>query len=266
LGINYSYRKRRERARKRTFFAIVIIILVLILLIILRQSQIRLFREVELPEELIHQLPKIKKVEISHANVTTDADGDEINDQEDILQGAKLEVEKKAKNIIAEGSINYFEGGDPPSDKAISTDIIARALANAGYDLRILVDNDIRDNFVEYPWELWEVKVADPNIDYRRPENLIVFFQRNAQSLILDIDPENPQNLRQWIPGDIVFWDVNRNGSVDHCGIISDRPNNENVPYVIHNYLRPGHTIEEDILQKWLIVGHFRFPSKTIKE
>lgn len=257
----YKYR-RKKKTRKRTFFIIVILILVLILLIILSQSQIRLFREEKLTQALIHQLPKIKKVEVSHANVTMDKDRDGINDQEDILKGAKLELEKKAKNIITEGSLNYFDGGDPPPDKAICTDIIARALTNAGYDLRMLVNKDIRENFEEYPWELWEVKVPDPNIDYRRPENLIIFFKRNAKSLILEIEPKNSQNLIQWIPGDIVFWDINKNGIVDHCGILSDRPNKENIPYVIHNYIEPGYTVEEDVLQKWLIVGHFRFSGK----
>lgn len=259
---SYHRYRKKEKARRRTFFTIVILILVLILLIILRQSQIKLFKEEELPIALIHQLPKIKKVDISIANIVTDANGDGINDQEDILQGAKLELERKAKNIIAEESINYFEGGDPPPDKAICTDIIARAFTNAGYNLRMLVDKDIKGNFGEYPWELWEVKVADPNIDYRRLENLIIFFQRNAKSLIIDIDPKNPKNLFQWLPGDIIFWDINRNGSVDHCGILSDRPNKENIPYVIHNYLKPGYTVEEDVLQKWLIIGHFRFPGK----
>lgn len=259
---SYHRYRKKEKARRRTFFTIVILILILILLIILRQSQIRLFKEEELPIALINQLPKIKKVDIGIANVVTDADTDGINDQEDILQGAKLELKKKAKNIIAEGSVNYFEGGDPPQDKAVCTDIIARAFTNAGYDLRMLVGNDIRDNFGEYPWELWEVKVVDLNIDYRRPQNLIIFFQRNAKSLIIDIDPKKSKNLLQWLPGDMVFWDVNRNGSVDHCGILSDRPNKEDIPYVIHNYIEPGYTVEEDVLQKWLVVGHFRFPGK----
>ena len=87
----------------------------------------------------------------------TDFDSDGIIDQEDILLGAKKQLEIKAENIkLAEGEPNYYKGGDPPEDLALCTDIVARAFLCAGYDLSELVSIDISKNFSQYYLkEMW---------------------------------------------------------------------------------------------------------------
>ncbi len=58
-----------------------------------------------------------------------------------------------------------------------------------------------------------------------------------------------------WKAGDIVYWKL-PNG-LDHCGVVSDRLNGKGLPLVIHNIWQ---TAEEDVLAKWKVVAHFRFP------
>jgi uncharacterized protein YijF (DUF1287 family) len=191
-------------------------------------------------------------------------DNDGINDQQDILEGARLEVRNRTRNILVmEDKTNYFSGGDPPPDRGVATDLIARALKNAGFDIQKMVDADMRADLEAYPLDIWNQSAPDPNIDYRRIENLMVFFDRHAQVLTTYIDLKDPENLKQWAPGDIVFWDVNGDGEVDHTGILSDKPNKDGLPMVIHNYPDPGYTAEEDVLTKWMIVRHYRFPGQS---
>lgn len=67
---------------------------------------------------------------------------------------------------------------------------------NAGYNLQILVDQDIRENPQSY-----QVEHPDKNIDFRRVRNLNVYFKRHALSLTLDI-----YDLDKWQGGDIVIF------------------------------------------------------------
>lgn len=78
-------------------------------------------------------------------------------------------------------------------------------LLNAGYDLQILVDQDIRENPQSY-----QVEHPDKNIDFRRVRNLNVYFKRHALSLTLDI-----YDLDKWQGGDIVIFKK-------HIGIVSN--------------------------------------------
>jgi len=43
----------------------------------------------------------------------------------------------------------------------------------------------------------------------------------------------------------------------DHIGIISDKFVDGN-PYLIHNFPSPGYVAEENVLNHWKIIGHFR--------
>jgi len=144
---------------------------------------------------------------------------------------------------------------------ALCTDIIARAFKQAGYDLRELVNEDIVQNFDQYPLKkIWNQSYADPNIDYRRIQNLEIFFRRNARALTTHFDPSDKKNLQQWLPGDVVFFDMNRDGYTDNVGIISDNTTRAGVPKVIYNYVEPGYTCQEDILGQELVTGHYRYP------
>lgn len=171
-----------------------------------------------------------------------DYDGDGIDDYTDILQGAKQTVKNKVEYKSA-----YYEGGYPPDDEGVCTDVIWRSLDNAGYDLKALMDEDIANNVEAYPRV--EGK-PDPNIDFRRVPNQLVFFERNAISLTTDIN-----DIDEWMPGDIVVF------GDDHVAIISDKRNSKGIPFLIHNANQFRR--EDDTLKWWEksrgITGHFRF-------
>jgi len=124
-----------------------------------------------------------------------------------------------------------------------------------------LINEDIKENFSEYPLQkLWNQRVPDIDIDYRRIQNMEVFFQRNALSLITSFKSTDAKNLEQWFPGDVVFFDMNKDGYTDNVGIISDSTTRNGTPKVIYNYIEPGYTTEENILESKIITGHYRYP------
>ena len=171
----------------------------------------------------------------------TDYDNDGIDDYTDILEGAKIEAQKKPTYRSV-----YYVGGYPPDGEGVCTDVIWRALKNAGYSLKDMVDEDIKKNVNKYP------RVGgkpDPNIDFRRVPNLKVYFERNHITLTNDLS-----KIEEWQPGDIVVF-----GS-KHIGIISDKRNEKGIPYLLHNGGQPIR--EEDILERYNaydpITGHYR--------
>ncbi len=145
-----------------------------------------------------------------------------------------------------------YPGGDVPITEGVCTDVVIRSLRQAGIDLQQLIHEDMLQNQSVYP-DHWGQKSPDPNIDHRRVPNQICFFERHGLALSLST---SPQHLHEWQPGDIVYWRTGGRG-MGHCGIISDRRNRRGVPYVIHNASRPR---EEDVLQAWPIIGHYRYP------
>ena len=171
----------------------------------------------------------------------TDYDNDGIDDYTDILQGAKIEAKNKPKYKSA-----YYAGGYPPESEGVCTDVIWRALKNAGYLLKDMVDEDIKNNVSEYPRVSGK---PDPNIDFRRVSNLKIYFDRNQISLTTDLS-----KISEWQPGDIVTF------GTTHIGIISDKRNSKGIPYLIHNTGQPFR--EEDVLELYgkneQISGHYR--------
>ena len=171
----------------------------------------------------------------------SDKDADGIDDYTDILLGARAEAERKPtyKSV-------YYAGGYPPDTEGVCTDVIWRALRDAGYTLKDMVDEDIAKNVSEYPRVQGK---PEPNIDFRRVPNLKVYFQRNHITLTNDLSL-----IAEWQPGDIVVF-----GS-SHIGIISDKRNKKGIPYLIHNGGQPNR--EEDILELYNkyepITRHYR--------
>ena len=86
-----------------------------------------------------------------------DQDKDGVDDYVDLLNGARNFVEQNPKY-----KSEYYDGGYPPPGIGVCTDVVAAAFLEAGYDLRELVDQDIRNHREAYP----EIKVIDKNIDY----------------------------------------------------------------------------------------------------
>ena len=170
-----------------------------------------------------------------------DKDADGIDDYTDILEGAKIEAERSPRY-----NSEYYVGGYPPNEEGVCTDVIWRALKNAGYLLKDMVDEDIKNNIDKYP------RVGgkpDPNIDFRRVPNLKVYFERNQLSLTLDLN-----KIEEWQPGDIVAF------GKSHIGIISDKRNKKGIPFLLHNGGQPIR--EENILEVYNnfepITGHYR--------
>ena len=254
-----------EKYRKRfniKHFLIIILVLVIVIAVIISVNQFSFKKEYHPPTALADELPRYRLIDMDNTGITGDKDEDGINDQKDIMQGAKKQLENPAKTInLEEGELNYFSGGDPPENLASTEDIIARAFFEAGFSLKDLVYEDIKDNFDKYPIkEIWNRSFCDPDIDYRRIQNLEIFFKRNAKVLDILFNASDEQNLNSWLPGDVVFFDMDRNGYSDNVGIISDNTTRDGISKVIYNYIDPGYTVEKDILKEKIITGHYRFP------
>ncbi len=173
-----------------------------------------------------------------------DYDKDNVDDYSDFVLGARHDAENHPDYIS-----KYYDNSYPPDSEGVCTDVIWRAFKNAGYSLRDMVDEDIKNNPSDYP----AANPRDRNIDFRRVNNLKVFFSKYALNLTLDYN-----EISEFQPGDIVIFEDK------HIGIISDRRNSEGIPYVIHNYGQPVR--EEDFLTKSEITNHFRFDASQIEE
>ena len=136
--------------------------------------------------------------QIPQLHSTVDADGDGVDDQLDILNSALAYVSAHPKY-----KSHYYETGYPDDGYGVCTDVVAYALKNAGYDLQVLVDADIREQPQDYM-----VAEPDANIDFRRVRNLKVFFAHTATALTTDVS-----DIEEWQGGDIVIFER-------HIGIV----------------------------------------------
>lgn len=184
------------------------------------------------------ELPEVVTKEIG-----PDLNNNGISDIEDIVIGARKDALAMPEYVNA-----YYGGGYPPDDKGTCTDLVWRAFLEAGYSLKDMVDKDIALDPYAYPSVNGR---PDPNIDFRRVGNLIIFFERTAISLTTDV-----YDTDQWQAGDIVIF-----GNNEHIGIVSDIRNDKDIPYLIHNNDQPDR--EEDRLEygdyTMGITAHFRF-------
>ncbi len=166
-----------------------------------------------------------------------DKDGDGIDDQSDLLQGALDYIATKPKY-----KSKYYDTGYPNDEYGVCTDVVGAAMNAAGYDLQALVNQDIAAHPDDY-----DIDAPDPNIDFRRVKNLRVYFDHTAVSLTTDT-----ADTEQWQGGDIVIYPK-------HIGMVSDRRGAEGIPYLIHHYSPMQRSYEEDMLATYdKIVGHYR--------
>ncbi len=166
-----------------------------------------------------------------------DEDGDGIDDQQDMLDGAKAYVATKPKYAS-----RYYAGGYPDDGYGVCTDVVAQAMKAAGYDLMQEVSTDIAAHPGDYA-----IDTPDANIDFRRVPTLKVFFAHTAVALTTDT-----ADIDQWQGGDIVIYD-------NHIAVVSDRRDADGVPYIIHHYSENQTSYEEDALRNWgTINGHYR--------
>ena len=174
-----------------------------------------------------------------------DFDGDGLDDYADLLAGAKAEAKRRPRYKSV-----YYNGGYPPAEEGVCTDVIWRAFRDAGYSLREMVDRDIRNRPEAYP----NIQKPDDNIDFRRVTNLRHFFEEYAITLTTDTDA-----ISSWQAGDIVVFGNNK-----HIGIVSDKRNKEGQPYILHNGGQPVR--EEDYLPRAKVTAHFRFDASKVPE
>ena len=180
-------------------------------------------------------------IETVRSNIDFNRNG--IDDYTDFVLGARQDALNRPRY-----DSSWQEKGYPPPDIGVCTDVVWRAFRHAGYNLKEMIDRDIAANTELYPYVESQ---PDPSIDFRRVPNLLVFFERYAQSLTTDIT-----EIDQWQPGDIVIY------GVSHIGIVSDRRNEKGVPWLIHNSGQPRR--EEDGLDRGYISGHYRFDADRI--
>jgi len=200
------------------------------------------------------------KIIITDIKITSDKDNDWIPDNLDIVEWARWEVKNKTNYKSW-----YYSWWFPPINEGVCTDVVWRALKNAGYDLKSMIDLDIKKYTWSYKRVWWK---PDPNIDFRRVPNLQIYLERNAISLTIKIIPWDVKNLVEWQAWDIViFWNHWNNKAwsqtkaLDHTAIISDIRNIDWVPYIIHNSAPVPR--ENDWLIYWnenisKIIGHYR--------
>lgn len=179
---------------------------------------------------------------ISVTKSSVDYNENGIDDYMDILIGAKKDAKNKPKYVSI-----YYAGGYPPDNVGVCTDVIWRAFKEAGYSLKDMVDNDIKNHQDDY-----NIKVIDSNIDFRRVVNLRVFFDKYATTLTNDIF-----DIEEWMPGDIVIFGDNK-----HIGIVSDYRNKQGIAYIIHN--GGQYNRDENYLTKADVTKHYRFDASKI--
>lgn len=183
-----------------------------------------------------------KKYSNSYFNIQTyisnnDKDGDGIDDQTDILNGVRDYISTNPKY-----KSKYYETGYPNDNYGVCTDVIAFGLLNAGYDLRMLVNEDIKKNKNNY-----EIDNIDINIDFRRVKNIKIYLENNAISL-----PTEFNKIDTWQGGDIVVFK-------NHIGIVSNNRNKKGIPFLIHHANSYQRLYEEDVLEgRNDIVSHYR--------
>ena len=166
-----------------------------------------------------------------------DKDGDGVDDQTDILRSVRAYLDTKPRY-----KSQYYATGYPDDEFGVCTDVVAFGLLGAGYDLMALVDEDVRAHREQYA-----IEDVDRNIDFRRVENLMIYFKNTAIALTTDIS-----DIEQWQGGDIVIFK-------NHIGIVSDKRNSRGIPFVLHNSNPVQRYYEEDILaRRDDLVAHYR--------
>jgi len=142
-----------------------------------------------------------------------------------------------------------YPGGDVPSHLGVCTDVVIRAYRLLDIDLQELVHQDMKNHFGLYP-TIWGLTKTDSNIDHRRVPNLMVFFNRNGQSLALSQESED------YVAGDIVCWRLS--GGMTHIGVVVEQMNGgETRPLIVHN-IGAGQVLQ-DCLFDYEIIGHYRY-------
>jgi uncharacterized protein len=188
-------------------------------------------------------------------NKLRDHDKDGIPDPLDVLIGAKKTAINAAAYTEGWTDIAKYPGGDVPRDQGVCTDVVVRAVRNAGIDIQKELHEDILRARAVYP-----KNAGNWQIDQRRVLTLLPYFARHWEKHTPKLDdPDDP--LR---PGDVIFMDTfpNKSGP-DHIGILSDTMSSDSgLPMVINNWTTGYHTQEMDLLTFVPVLYRFRLPAE----
>ena len=176
-----------------------------------------------------------------------DVDADGIPDPLDVLVGAR----KTALN--ADHYDGHYERiayplGDVPRGMGVCTDVVIRALRNAGIDLQ----RDVHEDILRAPRAYPSVSRPNTSIDHRRVKSLLPYFRRHFEAHSVVPTASDPYR-----PGDIVFMDTFKNRSgAEHVGIVSDVRNPTGVPLIINNWTDGTVTTDMDLIAWGVPVTH----------
>ena len=184
-----------------------------------------------------HKAYDSSKFNIETYKSLIDKDDDGIDDQTDMLNSVQDYINKKPKY-----KSKYYGSGYPDDEYGVCTDVVAFGMLGAGYDLRKLLNEDVKNNRNEY-----NIKEMDINIDFRRVLNIDKYLKRNHISLTTDLT-----DIKEWQGGDIVVFSK-------HIGVVSDKRNKKGIPFLIHHAYPGQLRYEEDVLESIDdIIGHYR--------
>lgn len=178
-----------------------------------------------------------------------DHDKDLIPDSLDIMVGARKAELNSAPYRGGYEKLAY-PGGDVARDRGVCTDVVVRAVRNAGVDLQVELHEDIKRSPRSFPM----VKRADPNIDQRRVKTILPYFVRHWRSL--PVDPGDASS--PWLPGDILFMQIKGDKRPDHLGLAGDKLGKSGFPLVINNWTDGFSTSAIDILSYVPVTHRFR--------
>lgn len=212
---------------------VILVVLIIVLIIVISINIYVLYEFNVIP----HRKYSNSYFEIDTYISSTDYDNDGVDDQSDILRGVREYISTKPKY-----KSQYYAGGYSNDEYGVCTDVVANGLVSAGYNLMELVNIHIENNR-----DLYDIEKIDKNIDFRRVQNLKVYFKNTATQLTTDV-----YDIEEWQGGDIVIFDR-------HIGVVSDKRNRNGVPFLIHHANPYQIHYEEDVLEnRDDIVGHYR--------
>ena len=184
---------------------------------------------------------------IGQIHSASDRDGDGIDDETDILQGALEYISTRPAY-----KSRYYQTGYPDDGYGVCTDVVANALKSAGYDLMTLIQDDIKANPEDY-----DMDEPDINIDFRRVQNLKVYFSHTAVSLTTDLS-----EIEEWQGGDIVVFEYTR-----HIGVVSDLRDKDGLPFIIHNMGQRQRENDSLTFRKHMsVTDHYRFDASQVPQ
>lgn len=216
-----------------------VIILFIVSLVLLAVAVVEMYRQGVIP----HHAYMEQDFHIERVVSAYDYNKNKVDDYTDFLLGAR----EDAANYPYFETTTGQEENVSQDKRDVCPGMIWRAFWKAGYNLKGMVNEDIKANKAWYPAIKGDY---DPETDFHQVENLKVFFERYALNLTTD-----PYEIAEWQPGDIVIF------GADHIGVISDKRNRQGIPYLIHTCSYPN--VEGDVLvqlhESDPVSGHYRF-------